>query len=343
MGNVNLEKKENENLNTEQKTNEKSNKVTLIALYVFLTITVFFSTNVVEVDDREKTLSINGMLEFVMPEGYRDAYEVLSLSEIFIVDELEQNNIIADILYVDELTIDDFFLAQGYIAQTIEPISFVESTTSKGGTSIINQTYVFDLDGVEFYHNVNVIDDGDDNYIGVLGSVAGALENEKISEFVNSIAYTDMTLDKARTVSDFTDTIEVTLPPNWKKISRDSTNNYIKLDENFELNLDIEVVLKDEYSSVDDFFDEVTTYLVSSMDLEHFDVQTEKLPNSTVHSKLFASVMPDLSVYGYFFITEFEELDEYVISTVNIVGHEPIENFEDEIREMINSISIKNK
>lgn len=337
---------ENSENNEQQEINKpKSNKITLVALFVLLTITVFFRSNsevgtVIDVP-AGAVLSINEVLSFAMPDGYRDAYEVSSLAEVFIVDEVAQNSMIADVLYTNELSVDEFFEAQSYVLQTLEPVNSFESTYElSGGRTVTNKTYVFDFDGVEFYHNINVIETGKDYYIGVLASLEGIAENEKVEGFISSIAYTGENVENYRVVKDESETINITLPPQWKKLSRDGTNNFVKLGDNYEVSLNIEVVLKDEYSSVDDFFDEVTYYLSDSVGLEDFDIEVEELGKSTMHSKLFTNNMEDLFIYGYFFVTEFDGLDEYVVSTVNIVGYEPIETFEEEVKEMIKSIAI---
>lgn len=288
-----------------------------------------------------ETLSLNYALTYVMPEGFREAYDLQNAAEIVLVNEVDQESIIGDIIPKEEFSMEEFFAAHASIFDDVEgtvAIEIINNVTTIDNKTITNVCHQVISLGQEFYYTISSIEFAEtpNQYLGFTGAINTLEKNDEVLALFESIQPTSVTLDSTRTFKHIEDSIEVTLPENWKRYNNDDLHLYFKYDATKYMELIIEEA--EPTLIKDDFFAETDEFLSTVPEMTLYLDETLSIDDRTITTKVYEVITDYSNYYEYFVYIEYENKNNPVLASLSIETLFMLEELEEELANIIASI-----
>lgn len=330
----------------------KKSTIGIIILEVLLiVVTVSYNTfgigqpkNIENVIQRElkdgQVASLNYLLKYEIPENYEEAIDLTG--EISISD-LEGNALFtAEPVLVSEFPLDQFFQSQESLfasAGSYEVIS--EETIEEKDKTITKKIYKVSTSFAELYALVGTIEfkEKPEEYIGIVGNAASEGFENDFETLLNSISYTNQTLDKEKTYSNDLESIKITMPGNWRRLERSVPYSFYKQDE-----VNAAYIIASSMDKQQQDPQENYEYLVENF-TEGEDVNiVEDAVVETSGDKTITTTTIEYegtSTIVVLKLIEFSNSNIYTIVRCDVVSEQGLDYIGSELQSIINSIELK--
>lgn len=206
-----------------------------------------------------QSISLNKTLAYKEPKGYKSTWLEENRIEAFLLKDDKTSNFSIDMLNKQDASIEQFFNAQEkFLLEIGEYEKILDKTEQKDGANIVKRGYKVKKGALTLSFFVGAIDfsEDSDEYIAIIGSaneidIIGQINDTKgmekgttfeegektFTSIIDSIELTKFTLDKNRTYFYENEGFEVTMPPNWKKLTGLEKYQFYKEDKDNFINL----------------------------------------------------------------------------------------------------------
>lgn len=295
--------------------------------------------------DENQFLSFNNTLIYEMPEGYEDRLNYNGVSEIAISSVDGNNRIMADFIDKNQFTPEEFitnqesFLIQSGIAELND-----EYSTNENGRKVNKKVYEINQEMLylNFYIATLELKENKDSYIGIMGSGVNYESEEAFDRFVSSITLTGESINKPRIFSSEDETVQITMPANWKRFEKNTNYSFYKQDKNGFLYFYTKSYNKNELDPIDSF--NATKHSIEN-NFEEAKIYkpewTEDLKDKTITSIVYEYNLDGQIVYSYFSIIDFKNTNIFAMSNSDIAINGTFDNVSNELEEITKSITIK--
>lgn len=328
---------DNSNNNNSNNNNSSSSNSNIEDDSLFINVETILEQEV----EKHETLSLNYILKYTLPDGFREGYDLQSAAEIVLVNEINQESIIGDVINKAEFSKEEFFLAHSDISDVFEGATIedlIDETTSENGKIISNKLQLISTPEQSFYYTINTIefDDSPDEYVGFTGVLNREDPNKLILDFIDTIQSTSIDLNSVRTFKPLETSPQVTLTEGWRKYTNSSEHLYFKYDELKYMEMVVEPA--DEDATIENFFIETEEFLSVVPDMSLYLDYNYTIDDRLITTKVY-QMTTDFSVFYecFTFIENPNDLRPIIIS----MSIETLLSFEDlqaELDSIIKSI-----
>ena len=330
----------------------KKSTIGIIILEVILIIVVIgYNTfgigqpkNIENVIQRElkgnEQASLNYLLKYEMPSGYEEAIDLTG--EISIREQEGNSMFTAEPVLIEQLPMEQFFQSQEYLFSSAGTYNIIsEVSTEEKDRTITKKIYEVSNDFVQLYALIGTIQfkDNPNEYIGIVGNSTSQDYEKDLDTLLNSINYTKQTIDKEKLYSNDLESVEITIPGNWKRLERAVPYSFYKQDEN-----NIAYIIASSMDKQQEDSQENYDYLVESFTQDESANLIEDRKAETVGNKTITNTTIEYegtNTTTILTLIEFSNSNIYTIVRFDIVSEEGIDYIKSEIDSIINSIELK--
>lgn len=330
----------------------KKSTIGIIILEVILIIVVIgYNTfgigqpkNIENVIQRElkgnEQASLNYLLKYEMPSGYEEAIDLTG--EISIREQEGNSMFTAEPVLIEQLPMEQFFQSQEYLFSSAGTYNIIsEVSTEEKDRTITKKIYEVSNDFVQLYALIGTIQfkDNPNEYIGIVGNSTSQDYEKDLDTLLNSINYTKQTIDKEKLYSNDLESVEITIPGNWRRLERAVPYSFYKQDEN-----NIAYIIASSMDKQQEDSQENYDYLVESFTQEEGANLIEDRKVETVGNKTITNTTIEYegtNTTTILTLIEFSNSNIYTIVRFDIVSEEGIDYIKSEIDSIINSIELK--
>ena len=330
----------------------KKSTIGIIILEVILIIVVIgYNTfgigqpkNIENVIQRElkgnEQASLNYLLKYEMPSGYEEAIDLTG--EISIREQEGNSMFTAEPVLIEQLPMEQFFQSQEYLFSSAGTYNIIsEVSTEEKDRTITKKIYEVSNDFVQLYALIGTIQfkDNPNEYIGIVGNSTSQDYEKDLDTLLNSINYTKQTIDKEKLYSNDLESVEITIPSNWRRLERAVPYSFYKQDEN-----NIAYIIASSMDKQQEDSQENYDYLVESFTQEEGANLIEDRKVETVGNKTITNTTIEYegtNTTTILTLIEFSNSNIYTIVRFDIVSEEGIDYIKSEIDSIINSIELK--
>ncbi len=330
----------------------KKSTIGIIILEVILIIVVIgYNTfgigqpkNIENVIQRElkgnEQASLNYLLKYEMPSGYEEAIDLTG--EISIREQEGNSMFTAEPVLIEQLPMEQFFQSQEYLFSSAGTYNIIsEVSTEEKDRTITKKIYEVSNDFVQLYALIGTIQfkDNPNEYIGIVGNSTSQDYEKDLDTLLNSINYTKQTIDKEKLYSNDLESVEITIPGNWRRLERAVPYSFYKQDEN-----NIAYIIASSMDKQQEDSQENYDYLVESFTQDESANLIEDRKVETVGNKTITNTTIEYegtNTTTILTLIEFSNSNIYTIVRFDIVSEEGIDYIKSEIDSIINSIELK--
>ena len=330
----------------------KKSTIGIIILEVILIIVVIgYNTfgigqpkNIENVIQRElkgnEQASLNYLLKYEMPSGYEEAIDLTG--EISIREQEGNSMFTAEPVLIEQLPMEQFFQSQEYLFSSAGTYNIIsEVSTEEKDRTITKKIYEVSNDFVQLYALIGTIQfkDNPNEYIGIVGNSTSQDYEKDLDTLLNSINYTKQTIDKEKLYSNDLESVEITIPGNWRRLERAVPYSFYKQDEN-----NIAYIIASSMDKQQEDSQENYDYLVESFTQDESANLIEDRKVETVGNKTITNTTIEYegtNTTTILTLIEFSNSNIYTIVRFDIVSEEGIDYIKPEIDSIINSIELK--
>ena len=330
----------------------KKSTIGIIILEVILIIVVIgYNTfgigqpkNIENVIQRElkgsEYASLNYLLKYEMPSGYEEAIDLTG--EISIREQEGNSMFTAEPVLIEQLPMEQFFQSQEYLFSSAGTYNIIsEVSTEEKDRTITKKIYEVSNDFVQLYALIGTIQfkDNPNEYIGIVGNSTSQDYEKDLDTLLNSINYTKQTIDKEKLYSNDLESVEITIPGNWRRLERAVPYSFYKQDEN-----NIAYIIASSMDKQQEDSQENYDYLVESFTQDESANLIEDRKVETVGNKTITNTTIEYegtNTTTILTLIEFSNSNIYTIVRFDIVSEEGIDYIKPEIDSIINSIELK--
>ncbi|MDE6182020.1 MAG: hypothetical protein K2F59_02280 [Eubacteriales bacterium] len=288
--------------------------------------------------------SLNGFLEYELPEGWQEVKNYDEPMEI----SIETVNTVVLVEYIQDIPENFIKFKEETIKLSNFKYNFLEDYNFKRNDKNITLKMYAIEDGSEDllkkYCAIGTIefDKNEDVFLGVHIVFSTLQYKDKLNEIVNvldTIKFTDIKLEQERNTVIESKFIELTLQPLWQRYNKIKENGFYKKEEDLYLSAFFNTYSKEE-GSPEEKFEEICLEFEENFTENNVKLyldNTENLKDKTITSKAYETNIGD----GYFNIIDFKNRDLFVIVGYSILSSEgKFEDIKKELDEMTNSINL---
>ena len=284
--------------------------------------------------------SLNYILKYEMPNNY---IEDLGLQgEIAIINNKNTAMFTGDIIMTEDLTTEDFLKQQTDLFSNLLDFSVVsEDTLELKDRTINKKVYKISNDFQTIFSFGATIEfkDKPSEFIGVLGNGVNSDSEKDLDLLLNSITYTNQTLDKEKIFSNDSESITVTMPPYWKKIKGEIPYNFYKKDGD---NVVFSMISSGDknYGDIHNEYDLAKeSFLQDGVGTLIEDSKIDSLDDKTITTSIIKSPITDSTIF--LILIEFNNSDIFTAVRYELSGDADINANKDDLDFIIKSIKLK--
>lgn len=312
-------------------------------LILFFLTMVFILTGCSK-EQTKNLSSLNGFLSYDLPKGWITTENYDGVTEISVEREDKTIAIMVEYIEYSYDKPEGFIEYQNNILTTEGATLKEEQTIEEKGRKIQYKNYKVpeSLDSFIFTVGTIEIDENKDAFLGFMGTlVSEEIEMKEVLNFLNTVDFTNIKLNKPRKVSSENEYVEFTLSEGWRRFERIVEYSFYKSKEDGFLYSYTKTYNKNEVTPQEQFDNLNKGFEQNFSDAKIYLEDTLELEDKTIKSRVYEYDLGGLLVYTYINIIEFKDSDLFVSSTFDIAVENGFESVKEELNGILKSMELK--